>query len=54
MVLVNKISLYYNNISYKMLNVSKLKVQQLNLKFKVFCCLFIYSRLMMKIKGRNM
>jgi len=37
-----------------MLNGPTLKVQQLNWLFKVFWCLFIYSRLMMKLTGRNM
>jgi vacuolar-type H+-ATPase subunit F/Vma7 len=35
MVLVNKISLYYKNISYKMLKFSTLKVQQPNTQRKV-------------------
>jgi len=32
----NTIPLYYKNISYKMLNGSTRKVQQLNWQFKVF------------------
>jgi len=42
MVLVKKTLFYFKNISYKMLHVSTLKVQQLNGQFKVFAaCLFI-------------
>ena len=54
MVLVKKTPVSYKNISYKMLNVSTFKFQQLNWQIKVFCCLFIYSRLMMNLNGRNM